>query len=87
MLKKKSYVTAISSGQDDVVETTTVTLLNQINANKFDKGVANFARIPLTKFTMTDNIETDLNDATINEEEPVPTVTFAPDAVTISGKF
>ena len=57
-----------------------MTLLDQIKkSNKFDSGVSNFARIPLTKFTMKDDVTENIN----NEE--IESVTFSPDAVTISG--
>ena len=75
------FFTATTTNQPEELETTTVTLLDQIKkSNKFDSGVSNFARIPLTKFTMKDDSTENLS----NEE--IESVTFSPDAVTISGR-
>ena len=71
--------------------TTVSSILNQIGVDpptsKLDPGVANFARIPLTKFTMKDaqeqQQETTEKVEEKLEEDPEP-VTFAPNAVTVS---
>ena len=49
-------------------------------------GVANFARIPLTKFAMKDNTN-DVTDEEVDESIPEEPVTFSPNAVTISGTY
>jgi hypothetical protein len=60
---------------------------NEQNQNKNSPGVANFARIPLTKFKMQEGSEED-NISILTEDKPdLPppeVVTFAPNAVTIS---
>ena len=48
--------------------------------------MANFARIPLTKFAMKDNTN-DVTDEEVDESIPEEPVTFSPNAVTISGTY
>ena len=68
---------------DDIPPDTTiasVSILDQLSSNDQDPGVANFARIPLTKFKM----EEQKNSGEEPDLAPPELVTFAPNAVTIS---
>lgn len=64
-------------------------ILDQLEVNKAEPGIANFARIPVTKFDMREKsgfIEDLVHDqAQPNQGPPHPElVTFAPNAVTVS---